>query len=296
MNRKLVAAAVACAGVLSALTACGSDNSSSAAEGGSSSKPTYGNCHPTGTYGSDPIKPAVAGQLTVETSLPSPGWWNGDTADTIKDGFEYCMAADIAYRAGLPKLKVEPVAFDSIVTGRTKDFDVALVTISITPERQKVVDFSPPYFNGDIGVQVKKGKTVTTDTLKSMEIGVQLGTAGQSFAQDKLGVPAGHLKVFPDTGTMTTALAAGQVDAVLNDTVQSLTVAHASAGSLEVVGQFKTGESYGGVYPKGSPSKSALDAIITAMHDDDTLKGLSSTYLAAAFGKDPTTVPYLDLP
>ncbi|WP_426243074.1 ABC transporter substrate-binding protein [Nocardioides sp. LHG3406-4] len=294
MNRKLVVAAVGCVGVLTALAGCGSDGSSSAAEDGKS--PSYGNCHPTGTYGSDPIKPAVAGQLTVETSLPSPGWWNGDTPDTIKDGFEYCMAAEIAHRAGLPKLKVEAVAFDSIVTGRTKDFDVALVTISITPERQEVVDFSPPYFSGDIGVLVKEGETVTTDALEGMEIGVQLGTAGQSFAQDKLGIPDSQLKVFPDTGTMTTALASGQVDAVLNDTVQALTVANASSGRLEVVGQFKTGESYGGVYPKGSPNKAALDTIITAMNDDGTLKELSSEYLASTFGKDPTTVPYLDLP
>ena len=63
-----------------------------------------GNCELTGQKGSFPLTPAVAGQLTVEVNLPSPGWWNGDTPDTIKDGYEYCMAANIAYRAGLDKV------------------------------------------------------------------------------------------------------------------------------------------------------------------------------------------------
>ena len=49
------------------------------------------------------------------------------------------------------------VAWDALVAGQTKDFDLALSEISITDERKKVVDFSVPYFNSDIGVLVKKG-------------------------------------------------------------------------------------------------------------------------------------------
>jgi polar amino acid transport system substrate-binding protein len=53
-----------------------------------------------GTKGETPFTPARAGQLTVETNLPSPGRWNGDTPESIKDGYEYCMVANIAHRAG----------------------------------------------------------------------------------------------------------------------------------------------------------------------------------------------------
>src|SRR5262245_15172372 len=60
-----------------------------------------GNCDVVGPKGSIPIaSPAKAGQLTVEVSLPAPIWWNGDTPEAIKDGMEYCLAAEIAYRAG----------------------------------------------------------------------------------------------------------------------------------------------------------------------------------------------------
>ena len=74
-----------------------------------------GNCELTGQKGSIPIaSPAKAGQLTVEVSLPAPIWWNGDTPEAIKDGMEYCMAAEIAWRAGYDKLEVVNVGWDPL--------------------------------------------------------------------------------------------------------------------------------------------------------------------------------------
>ena len=287
----------ACATAALVTSACGSDDTADGgtANGGTADAAQYGDCEVTGEFNSHPLTPAVAGALTVETSLPSPGWWNGDTPEGMSSGYEYCMAANIAHRGGLKTLDVKAVSFDSIVSGQTQGFDLALVTISITPDRQKVVQFSPPYFNGDIGVLVKKGTEATADSLRSMTVGVQLGTVGQSFAEEKLGLPASALKVFPDTGSMTTALAAGQVDAVLNDTAQCLNVAKQSGSLLEVVGQFETGESYGAVYPADTANKEALDAIITELKSDGTLDGLAADYLAPAFGGDPTKVPYLEV-
>jgi polar amino acid transport system substrate-binding protein len=295
--RKIMATtAVGLATILTAAS-CSSTPSTDTVEDDVEAEPTYGNCEVTGEFGSDPItEPTTADTFTVENSLPSPGWWNGDKPANIKDGYEYCMAANIAYRGGLSKLDVKTVSFASIVAGQTKDFDLALVTISITPEREQAVEFTPPYFSGDVGVLTKKGNEVTSESIKESTVGVQLSTVGQSFAIDKLGIAEGSLKVFPDTGSMTTALASGQVDVVLNDTAQALTVASASNGLLEVVGQFSTGESYGGVYPEGAPNKEAIDKIITDLIDDGTLKDLAATYLAPVFGSDPTDVPYLDIP
>src|SRR5438309_1263316 len=82
----------------------------------------------------------------------APGWWNGDTPDTIKDGYEYCMAAEIAYRAGLSKVAVINVAWPQLIGGNTKNYDIALSEASITEPRKKVVDFSVPYFSSDISL------------------------------------------------------------------------------------------------------------------------------------------------
>src|SRR5262245_30096348 len=250
-----------------------------------------GNCELTGKKGSIPLKPAKAGQLTVEVNLPAPGWWNGNTHDDIKAGYEYCMVANIAHRAGFDKLEVVNVAWDALVAGQTKDFDLALSQISITDERKKVVDFSVPYFSSDIGVMVKKGTKVDSGSIKDLRIGVQQATTGADFVDQKL-KPKTAASVYPDTPSMFTALQAGQIDVAMTDTAIVLAQAGQSNGVFEVVGQYATGETYGALYPKGSKNGKKLDEIISELKKDDTLDKLSAKYLAAAWGSDPTKVPY----
>jgi ABC-type amino acid transport substrate-binding protein len=250
-----------------------------------------GNCEVTGTKGSDPIKPAIAGQLTVQTSLPAPAWWNGDSPDAMKDGYEYCMAIDMAYRAGLDKVKVINVSFDALVAAQTKDFDIALAEISITDKRKQVVDFSTPYFDSDIGVAVKKGTSYTPDTVKDLRLGVMQGTTGAAFVDKNLHPK--EVKVFSDTGALTTALMANQIDAGLHDTSIMLGVATNSHGMVLVPAQYTTGESYGALFPKKSPNEAVFNKMIDDMKKDGTFDKLAKKYLADAWGADPTKIPYL---
>ena len=252
-----------------------------------------GNCEVTGEKGSIPIaSPAKAGQLTVEVSLPAPIWWNGDTPENIKDGMEYCMAAEIAWRAGYDKLEVVNVGWDALIAGQTEGFDLAMSQISITEERKKVHDFSVPYFNSDIGVLTRKDAPVDEKSIKTAKVGVQQATTGAAFAQDKLGIT--DVQVYPDQGDMFAALRAGQVDAAITDTSIVLAEVVANPDKVEVVGQYKTGEAYGAIYPKGNANNATLDKIIQAMIDDGTISKLAAKYLAAAWGKDPATVPYFN--
>jgi polar amino acid transport system substrate-binding protein len=250
-----------------------------------------GNCEVTGEKGSIPIaSPAKAGQLTVEVSLPAPIWWNGDDPAAIKDGMEYCMAAEIAWRAGYDKLEVVNVGWDALISGQTEGFDLAMSQISITDERKKVHDFSVPYFNSDIGVLARKDAPVDAASIKSARVGVQQATTGAAFAQDKLGLA--DVQVYPEQGDMFTALRAGQIDAAMTDTSIVLAEEVANPDKVAVVGQYKTGETYGAIYPKGNANNATLDKIIQSMIDDGTVAKLGAKYLAAAWGKDPATVPY----
>jgi polar amino acid transport system substrate-binding protein len=252
---------------------------------------TIGKCELHGKRAEYPLAPARPGQLTVEVNLPAPVWWDGDTPQTIYDGYEYCMAADIAWRAGLDKVNVVNVAWDALVAGQTKDFDLALNEISVTEERKKVVDFSIPYFHSDAGILVRKGTAVDSDSIKHMRIAVQQASTGADFVQNKL-KPSGPIKVFPDEATMFTALVAGQVDVVITDTAIVLGEAAQAHGTLEVPGQYSTGETYAAIYPKGSPNEPILNKIIQSLIDDGTLQKLSAKYLGKAWGADPTTIPY----
>jgi polar amino acid transport system substrate-binding protein len=248
-------------------------------------------CEVTGKQGDMKIdKPAQAGQLTLETNLPAPVWYNGDTADTIKDGMEYCLAAEIAWRAGLAKVKLVPVDWDALIAGQTHDFDLAMSEISITDERKKVHDFSTPYFNSDIGVLTRADAPVDATTIKKAKVGVQQATTGAAFATDKLGIASPQ--TYPDAGSMFAALGAGQIDVAMTDTSIVLAQEVQGGGKYKVVGQYQTGETYGAIYPKGNANNATFDKIIASIIADGTMAKLSAKYLAAAWGKDPATIPY----
>lgn len=257
---------------------------------GGSSTPSTPESEAKQRYGS--FTAAVPGQLTVATNLPGPGFFDGDTPEDIHGGFEYAMAKEIAKRLGLPTVKVVNVSWDALVAGQTEGFDLALSTINITPERQKVVDFSVPYFNSEQGVLVRSGTKVDQSNLTSLRWGVQSSSTSQAFLTTKI-KPQREPSVYQDSASMVAALASQQIDAVLLDTVVVLAQAKESAGALQVVGQFKTGGVYGALFPKGDPNSAALNNVIKELKSDGTLARLSAEILAPAFGEDPNKVPYL---
>jgi polar amino acid transport system substrate-binding protein len=277
--------------ITAALAACGGSDSSSTATdtGGAPTTGSYGDCQISSKPGTINLTPATPDTLTVETTLPAPGWWNGTTPESIKDGYEYCMAAELANMAGLSKLVIKNVSFDQLVAGRTNDFDLALAEISITDERKKVVDFSTPYFDSNIGVLVQKGADVTEDNITSKTCAAYAGTTSVDFLKNDL--HCASTKTYPDSPTLYQGLLSGQVDADFLDTAIVLAEAKQTGDKLEVVGQYSTGEKYGAIYPKGSANEDALNQGIQTLIDDKTLDNLSSTYLGPAFGGDPSAVP-----
>ncbi|MER6672801.1 ABC transporter substrate-binding protein [Streptomyces sp. NPDC000983] len=261
-------------------------------KGGSEAKDTeYGDCPVSGEYGEFRLTPRTAGALTVKTTLPAPGWWNGDTPETVKSGYEYCMAANIAYRSGLDRVKVENAPFPEVVSGRTTDFDLALAQITITPEREKVAEFSPPYLSSTLGVLIRDGEDIDEDNIRDVRIGVAEGTTGEAFVENRL-KPTRPVTAYANDPEMVTALEYGRIDAVVHDTTILLAYPQEQERKVRLVGQYRTDQGYGALYPKGSPDKDELDRIIRQLIDDGTLAKLSAVYLGAAFGQDPAKIPY----
>lgn len=283
ITKKLAVAAVA-AGSMLALSACG------ATSGGGGSASGYGDCHVYGKKGSIHIRPVTPGVLTVQTNLPSPGWWKGTSPDTITGGYEYCLAANIAHRAGLSQVKVDNVSFDALVAGQTKNYDIAMAQISVTPQRAKVVNFSAPYFDSNIGILAPANSKISASDIRSKKVGVQVGTTAVDWADKEL-KPATPPKLFQDTTSMVTAVSSGLVDAAAQDTAIMLGFAKNSNGQLKVIGQYETGEHYAAIYPKGSRNAAEMDKAINAMHSDGTLAKLSKQWLGPQLGGDPNAVP-----
>lgn len=280
--RKILATIAALS--LVTLAACSSSGSDKPA---ASTKP----CDSTNTT----IDTVTDGTLTVATSLPAPGFWNGDDPGSITGGFEDGLAKDIAEAAGLDDTKIVNVSFDALVAGQSTGYDLALSQVTITPDRAKVVTFSTPYFASDQGILVKAGTQV--DNLadaQKLKWGAQGATTGLDFLNDQV-KPDQEPNVYQDTPSMFTALQASQVEAVLLDTSIVLGQAAESDGALEVVGQFKSGEAYGAILPKGSANKCPVDNIIKALKADGTLEALNTQWLVPIFKGDPTKVPFIKL-
>jgi polar amino acid transport system substrate-binding protein len=267
---------------LGVLAAC-SGGSPDAAQG-------YGDCEVYGEAGSISLNPVTDGVLTVQTNLPSPGWWKGETPETTTGGYEYCLAANIAHRAGLRTVKVDNVSFDALVAGQTTDYDIAMAQISVTPEREEVVTFSTPYFDSHLGVLAPADSDVSEDNVAGKRLGVQVGTTAVAWAQDVL-QPDQEPQLFQDTGSMVTAVSSGVTDAAVQDTAIMLGFAKNSGGTLAVVGQFETGERYAAIYPKDSQNGDTINAAINVMREDGTLDKLSATWLGPELGGDPAAVP-----
>jgi polar amino acid transport system substrate-binding protein len=251
---------------------------------------------PTQTATQGGFSPVEEGVLTVATNLPAPGFWNGDDPSAIEGGFEHGIATELAERLGLDGVNVVNVSFDALVAGQARDFDIALSQVTITDERAEVVDFTVPYFSSDQGVLVRKGTEVADlSAAKQLQWGVQASTTGQSFVEEEI-QPAEETRVYSETTQAFTALQANQVDAVLLDTAIVLGQAAEPGSPFEVVAQFKSGEAYGGILPKGSPNREAIDDHLQDMIDDGTTADLSDEFLKPELGGDPTKVPYIEIP
>lgn len=276
---------LAAAGVLAG---CGSSAASS--DAGSATEPDFGQCTVTSEPGSIDLDTQSPDVLTVATVLPNPGWWNGTSPETTDSGFEYCMAADIANRAGLTSVVLKNLSWDQYISGTATGYDIGVASTMITEEREQIFDFSDPYFASDLGVAVQEGSGVTAENLTEKTIGIMAGNVGAQYVTEELR-PDVAPRTFQNMQDMFVALQAGQVDAVVTDTSQVLAGVKPSNGALVVAGRLAIDQHYGIVMPNGSPNVTAVNEALAAAKSDGTLERYTTDYLVPEFGVDPATIP-----
>jgi polar amino acid transport system substrate-binding protein len=270
--------------LLAGLVACGDDDDAATEDTSDTTEAESG--------AAADFTPVTEDTLTVVTSLPAPGFWNGDDPSAITGGYEYDIALALQEALGMGDLEIVNVSFDALVAGQVGDFDVALSQVTITDERKQVVDFTESYFASDQGVIVQAGTEVATvEDARALQWGVQSGTTGADYVADTL-QPEQEAQVFQGLDAGFAALEAGQVDAFMMDTAIVLAQAAESNGTQEVAAQFKTGEEYGGILPEGSEGSAnadAINAVLTELEDDGSLAEFAEEWL----GGDPSAVPVL---
>src|ERR687894_196854 len=126
------------------------------------------------------------GVLTVATDKPAyPPWFEGNEENY--SGFEGEVANEVAERMDLPiEWVVEP--FNRSYAPGAKDYDFDINQITITPERERAVDFSDGYYDNAQGVLALKDSPAadaqSIADLKHVRLGAQVGTTSLDFINE----------------------------------------------------------------------------------------------------------------
>ncbi len=181
--------------------------------------------------------------LRVGTDATYPPFEMVSTDSGEPEGFDIDLIKRICRIKGwAPEIIVTP--FDGMIPGLTnRKYDVAISAMTITPQREAVVDFSRPYYLAGQVVAVPLEDTVIKgiESLRGKKVGVQLGTTGELMAKKTDGV---HVYSFDNIGAAFIDMDNGNLDAVLNDlpTTQAYIESNRTA---KIVGGILSTEYYG---------------------------------------------------
>jgi polar amino acid transport system substrate-binding protein len=226
-----------------------------------------------------PLVTITPGVLTVGTELPAPTFWEGADYRSVHSGLEYDLARAIAKRLGGLRVEVVKFPFVGISAGADCTCDLDFSQIGITPERRTHWDFTVPYFDADYAVMVKTSSTVADlEAARRLQFGVQAETTTLDFLREKVR-PVAEPKLYDTTKAMFDAFNTDEVQAILFDLPILLSaMKEGQVADAKIVGQFATGDRYGGILPKGSPNTDAINTTMRTMIADGTIERLQEQY------------------
>ena len=215
----------------------------------------------TGTTTESGIALVEEGTLTICTHLPYEPFEFTEGGEVV--GFDIDVLK-IAADAEDLDTKVVDISWETIVSGEalnTGQCDVAAGAMSITDEREAVMDFSDPYFEAKQALLMKAGAGYETlEDLSGKTIAVQDATTGADFVRKNAPSDA-KIVSFEDSALMQQAVKTGKADAGVND--NGLLNYFASQNpDVEVGAEFETGDVYG-----FSVKKDSNDELLTVIND-----------------------------
>jgi len=226
------------------------------------------------------VKP---GTLTVCSDVPYPPFEDFDkSAASGFKGFDVDIVQAVADGLKL-KLAIRDSSFDGLQSGQALNAgqcDLAASAMTITPERQKNIDFSTSYYDSKQSLLVPKGSDIKSiKDLAGKTVGVQQGTTGKSYTEKNAPTTA-KIPSFPSDAEMYQAIQAGQVDALLQD--HPVNLEHTKAGKFVIVEEYDTNESYGLAMKKGNSALvKDVNAQLAELKSSGEHKKLYDKYFAA---------------
>ena len=221
----------------------------------------------------------TAGKLTMSTNAAFPPYeMTTDSGDF--EGIDVEVAGAIAEKLGL-ELQVDDMDFDAaLLAAQNGKSDIVMAGVTVTDERQKVMDFSDTYAEGIQSIIVPEDSDIASaDDLTGKAIGTQRGTTGYIYCTDDFGED--NVIAYDDGLTAVQALNNGQVDAVVIDNAPAKSFVEANPG-LKILDTAYAQEDYAIGVAKGNTA--LLDAINSALEElqaDGTLQAIVDKYITA---------------
>ena len=226
----------------------------------------------------------AAGRIVVGTSADYPPF-EFYIGETQIDGFDIAMMDEIGRRLGV-QVEYLDFAFDGLGNAlQLGQIDAAIAAISITAERESVVDFSNVYLVTEDGVLAHQDSSISIgspDDLANHRVGVQRGSVFEDWLYGELvatgKMPEGNLLVYERAGDAVRDLQEGRVDLVVMDLQPA--EAAVAAGGVKLAAQGLNQQRLALAYPKGAQAlKAEIDRVLTDLHNEGIIAELAKQYL-----------------
>jgi polar amino acid transport system substrate-binding protein len=226
--------------------------------------------------------------IAIENAYLPFNFIDPTTGDGI--GWDYDVLRELGSRLNFVPV-FETASWDGMIVAVSQaQFDMAADGITITEERDEVVDFSVGYIELQQVVLARsdEDRFATTDEISadtSLLLGSQPGTTNYDLSVQLVG--ADRVQSFDTFGLAVQALLAGDVDAVLMDNVAGQGYIGANPGLLKIVGEPLTSEQLGFIFPNDSELTEPMNLGLASLAADGSLDELFQKWF---IDFDPTTL------
>ncbi|GBO83622.1 MULTISPECIES: transporter substrate-binding domain-containing protein [Marinobacter] len=189
-------------------------------------------------------------------------------------GFDMEIIREVADRAGF-EIDLNTMDFNGIIPAlQTGNVDIAIAGITITEEREEIVDFSDPYYDSGLRILVREsnGDVSEFDDLEGKKIGTKIGSTSYDYLVKNLEADDG-VTPYPGSSDMYMALMSRSIDAVFYDAPNVGYFARTKGeGKVKTVGPLYEGQQYGIALKSGSEWVDDVNEALAAMKEDGTYK------------------------
>ena len=284
--KKALSLMTAAALVLS-LAACGSTASSAASSEAASSEAASSDAASSEAASSEAasetetaeLSTVEPGKLIMSTNAAFPPYEM--TTDSGEfEGIDIETAQAIADKLGL-ELQIDDMDFDAaLLAVQQGKADMVMAGVTVTDERQNVMDFTDSYATGIQSIIVKEDSDIASvDDLAGKKIGTQRGTTGYLYCSDDFGDE--NVVAYDDGLTAVQMLNNGQVDCVVIDNAPAKEFVAANPG-LKLLDTAYVEENYAiGVGKGNTELKDAINTALEELKADGTLQAIVDKYITA---------------